>query len=239
MNRRILFAVVVASIANPGFAAEGRFDEAARHIIEQTNQFRREQHRPAVTSNDKLMATARDFAAWMASTDMYGHESDGRQPWGRAKAHGYDYCEVAENIAYAWRTTAFTSEELVKEFVEGWEHSPGHRKNMLDPELTETGVAMAQSADTGLYYAVQMFGRPRSLRIEFRIANRSGMAVKYKVGDKTYDLPPRVIMTHELCRPADVALFTADGKTGPAIQPANGERFAVFRTGSGVAFRKE
>ncbi len=35
------------------------------------------------------------------------------------------------------------------------------RKNMLAPEVTETGVAVARSGKTGRYYAVQMFGRPR------------------------------------------------------------------------------
>ena len=92
----------------------------------------------------------------MAATDMYGHEADGRQPWDRVRTQGYDYCEVAENIAYAWRTNGFSPEQLVNEFVQGWEHSPEHRKNMLNPDLTEIGVAVARSPDTGLYYAVQI-----------------------------------------------------------------------------------
>src|SRR5207244_4021613 len=48
---------------------------AARQITDRTNRFRQDQHRSAVTVNDKLTATARDFAAWMARTDMYGHEA--------------------------------------------------------------------------------------------------------------------------------------------------------------------
>jgi hypothetical protein len=98
---------------------------------------------------------------------------------------------------------------------------------MLDPDVTETGVAIARSGDTGLYYAVQLFGRPKSLRIEFRVANRTGVAVRYKVGDKTYDLPPRVVMTHELCRPSEVTLLAADGATVATTHPANGDKFAV------------
>jgi uncharacterized protein YkwD len=43
--------------------------------------------------------------------------------------------------------------------VEGWKRSPGHRRNLLAREATQTGVAVARS-DQGYYYAVQLFGRP-------------------------------------------------------------------------------
>ncbi len=228
-------------LAVPAVHAAGPdLDLAARQIIDRTNQFRKDQNRTPVTVNSQLAATARDFAAWMASTDLYGHEADGRQPWDRAKAQGYDACEVAENIAYAWRTDGFSTDELVKEFVGGWEKSPGHRKNMLDPDVTETGVAVARSADTGLYYAVQVFGRPKSLRIEFRVTNRAGVSVKYKVGDKAYDLAPRVVMTHELCRSAEVMLLAADGSAAATVRPANSEMYAVTANADGkVTLKKE
>jgi hypothetical protein len=192
-----------------------------------------------VTDNDKLTATARAFAGWMAATDFYGHEADGRQPWDRAKAHGYDYCEVAENIAYAWRTTGFGTDDLVKEFVDGWKNSPGHRRNMLDPDVTETGVAVARSADTGIYYAVQLFGRPKSLEIDFKITNRSGTAVRYKVADKVYDLPPRTIMTHEACKPVEVTLLAADGSAAATVKPGKGDRYAVTGVNGTVNLVKE
>jgi uncharacterized protein YkwD len=214
-------------------------DQVARQIVDRTNRFRQEQQRPPLTVNDKLAATARAFAAWMAATDMYGHEADGRQPADRAKAHGYDYCLVAENIAYAWRTMGFTTEELVAQFVGGWEKSPGHRKNMLDPDMTETGVGVARSADTGLYYAVQLFGRPKALKIEFRVTNRAGVAVKYKVGDQVYESQPRTIMTHEVCRPEEVALLTGNGTAAATVRPANGERYTIVRTDGRPTLAKE
>ncbi|HEX4590793.1 MAG TPA: CAP domain-containing protein [Gemmataceae bacterium] len=229
MLRRIALVLVAVLVVSAARGAEPDFDRVARLIVERTNQFRADNHRPPLTVNAQLMATAREFADWMAATDLYSHEADGRQPWDRAKAKGYEYCEVAENIAYAWRSNGFSADDLLKEFVEGWEKSPPHRKNMLDPDLTEIGVAVARSPDTGLYYAVQDFGRPRSLRIEFRVVNQAGVAVRYKVGDKTYDLQPRVVMTHELCRPAELTLLATDGSTAATARPANGERFVVTR----------
>ncbi len=238
MPSRRVAILLLAALTAP--AAHGQappagpdLDQTARLIIDRTNRFRQDQHRSPVTVNEQLSAAARDFAAWMAATDLYGHEADGRHPWDRARAHGYDYCLVAENIAYVWRSAAFSTDALAAEFVQGWEKSPGHRKNMLDPDVTETGVGVARSADTGLYYAVQLFGRPKALRIEFQITNRAGAAVKYKVGDQTYDLQPRTIMTHELCRPADVAVLAADGSVAATVKPANGERYAVTGAADG------
>ena len=86
--------------------------------------------------------TAQAFADYMARTDRYGHTADGNQPSDRAKARGYDYCIVLENIAYAFNSEGFTGEKLAGQFVTGWQNSPGHRRNMLDPDVTETGVAV-------------------------------------------------------------------------------------------------
>jgi|SRR6516165_1239254 hypothetical protein len=48
--------------------------------------------------------------------------------------------------------------------------SPEHRKNMLDPDLDDLGVGVAQSAKTGRYYAESC--RPPELT--FRLSGASG-----------------------------------------------------------------
>ena len=50
---------------------------------------------------------------------------------------------------------------------DGWTTSPPHRRNLLDGELTEVGIATAYSARSDRYYAVQLFGRPRSMATRF------------------------------------------------------------------------
>jgi uncharacterized protein YkwD len=117
-----------------------------------------------VTANPVLARTVRDFVDFMARTDRYGHEADGKQPADRARGHGYDYCLVSENIAYQYNSAGFRTAALARDFVEGWKHSPQHRKNMLEPAATQTAVAVARSEKSGRYYAVQMFGRPKSER---------------------------------------------------------------------------
>ncbi|MBN9119626.1 MAG: CAP domain-containing protein, partial [Planctomycetes bacterium] len=208
-------------------------------IVDRTNAFRKGEGRAPVATNADLAAAARYFADYMAANDEYGHTADGKGPGDRAKAHGYEYCIVLENIAYAFDSRGFDTGPLADEFFNGWKASPGHRKNMLDPDVTETAVAVARSAKTGYYYAVQMFGRPRSLAIEFKIENRSGEPVRYAVGGRTFELPPRVTRTHTRCRPAEVTFRWPGKEAGTAVKPANGDRFAVTKDGAAFAVKKE
>ncbi len=184
----------------------------SQSIVERTNAFRKERGLGPAAVDDKLTAAAEAFAAYMAREDRYGHTADGDRPAGRAKAHGYTYCIVLENIAYAFDPAGFTAEKLADQFVTGWKESPGHRKNMLDPDVTETGVAVGRSKKTGYYYAVQMFGRPKSAAIEFEVENRADEAFDYVLGGRNYSLPPKYTRTHTVCRPSrtDSSLWTAE-----------------------------
>src|SRR4051794_24938878 len=102
-----------------------------RFLVDKTNDFREEEGRPRVAVNPKLTETARAFADYMARTGRYGHTADGSRPADRAARHGYEFCVIAENIAYAFDSDGYTTVELGTTFVEGWKHSPGHRRNML------------------------------------------------------------------------------------------------------------
>jgi hypothetical protein len=193
-----------------------------------------------VKANAKLVATAQYFAGYMAQTTEYGHTADGKRPSQRVKDHGYDYCIVAENIAYVYDSRGFATEQLAEKLFEGWKHSPEHRKNMLDPDVTDIAVAVAHSDKNGYYYADQLFGRPKSLAIKFRIENRSGEAVSYTVGGKTFELPPRMIRTHTRCRPGEVKfLWPGDDKPDAAVTPKGGERYDVTKEGGRFALKKE
>jgi uncharacterized protein YkwD len=149
--------------AGSAFAQRVDIPQAERLVVEQTNRFRHEQGLAPVKPDRGLEKAAHEFADYMARTGRYGHEADGRKPGDRARAAGYDYCLVAENIAYVYNSRGFRLPELVSEFVEGWKNSPQHRHNMLEPSADDTAVAVARSERSGRYYAVQMFGRAKSV----------------------------------------------------------------------------
>ncbi len=217
---------------HPTATQETRRSDAQRAvdlIVQQTNQFRAEHGRDALQADPDLAEAAQSFAEYMARTNRYGHNADGKTPAQRVRQAGYAYCVVAENIAYQYDSTGFTTRGLADAFVDGWQQSPEHRRNMLDRDVTEIGVGLAQSEDTGYWYAVQNFGRPRSMRIEFEIANESGVTVNYTIADRSFTLPPRYSRTHQICRPSQVTFQLPGSEGGRTLteQPTTGDKYVI------------
>jgi uncharacterized protein YkwD len=159
----LFFALATSVAAAPPPVFEP--DEPDLAAVEQsafdsTNALRETQNLPPLIPDKLLAATAKRFATYMARSGLYGHEADGKTPGRRLQSAGYQYCFVAENIAYAFNTRGYTTAALARTFVEGWKNSPGHRRNMVEPEATNLGVGIAHSPETGIYYAVQMYTRP-------------------------------------------------------------------------------
>jgi uncharacterized protein YkwD len=210
---------------------------AAELVIDLTNEFRAQERLAKLAPNAQLNEAARAFADFMARTGKYGHAADGSQPAERAKRHGYDACIVAENIAYLYSSTGFTTQALAQGFTQGWMDSPSHRKNMLDADVTESAVAIAQARESGHYYAVQLFGRQGSEAVRFEITNRSTALVQYRLRERAFSLPPRHTRTHRECRRASV---TFQLQVEESVQPQNGERYAIVPDSAGrLALRRE
>ena len=235
--RNLAFAVA-AALAHAAHA-QPELSRVERTIVAEVNRFREEQGLAALKAQASLEDSAARFAEYMARTDKYGHEADGRTPAQRASAHGYDYCLLSENIAYQYSSADFGTAELARRLVEGWKASPGHRRNMLERDALDTAVAVARGAKSGRYYAVQLFGRPRSASIEFRVTNRSREAARYRVAAEEFALSPGGIRIHTRCGPDAVALTGRDADTERVI-PAHGDRLTIApRAGRGVMLRRE
>jgi uncharacterized protein YkwD len=236
----LLAGLIVAPV--PAIAQDGQkttgpdLRRVSERILAETNRFRADNKRAALKVNEDLAKTSRYFADFMARTDKYGHTADGNEPWERAKKNGYDYCLVLENIAYQFSSEDFATADLATRFVEAWKKSPGHRKNMLDPDVTETDVAVAHAEKSGRYYAVQMFGRPRSAAIVFKLTNSAGTTVTYTLDGKEYTVKPRFTITHEVCRPPELKLSKSNGETaseGEPFHPRDGDRLVIHKSPSG------
>jgi uncharacterized protein YkwD len=222
----VLWVAVLSVACGTAAAADPDLDQVEQWIVEQTNQLRRSHELAATAENLRLQAAARAFARFMARSGQYGHEADGRQPVQRTRAAGYDECQVAENLAFQQSSAGFGTQELAEGFFEGWRNSPGHRRNMLEGDATETAVAIARS-ERGRYYAVQLFGRPASQSIRFEIGNRGPQAVRYELDGKPFELPPRSTRTHLQCGAPALSL-RLPGSAAPAlIHPAAGDRLRV------------
>lgn len=217
----------------PGEKRAADLEAAAAQVLVGANTERRKAGAGDLAVNRALAEAAQAFAVFMATTDRYGHESDGRQLRDRVEQAGYVPCIAAENLAYQFLSTGFSTAELAQMLVEGWMDSRGHRANLLNPDVTETGVGLARSQSTGRYYAVQMFGRPRALEVHFEIHNGSGSVVTYRLGGQEQSLPPATTVTHSQCTPGRV-VFDWPGSQPPSTVAADDDaRLEIVRTARG------
>jgi uncharacterized protein YkwD len=193
-------------------------------VLEQINSYRSRQMRPAVVVNPELQAAAQSFAEHMARTAVFSHTADGRQPSMRASQAGYESMMVTENIAYQGPTG-----NLSQSLVNMWIGSPSHHANLMRPDLTETGVGVAQSPYNGQFYAVQLFGRPAARRFQVQVRNTTREVQTYKVGRHEYSLGPNMVRTHSLGRRTEVALAAA-GNAEDAVRADSSGKFDIRET---------
>ncbi len=102
-----------------------------------------------------------------------------------------------------------TAESLIDVFVQGGIDSPPHRESMLAEFITHTGVVVATTDDV-TYYAVQMFGRPKSAAYQLKLTNTSGetktVVVRSHDQRDEAELQPRMILKMTRCIPTDVSM---------------------------------
>lgn len=130
----------------PGSGSNARTYE--QEVIRLTNNERAAGGCGPLTNNDKLHAAALGHSTDMANNDYFSHTGrDGSSMSDRIDRQGYQWRSLAENIAAGYR-----SPEAV---VDGWMNSSGHRRNIMNCNLTEIGVGFHN------YYWTQNFGTPR------------------------------------------------------------------------------
>jgi uncharacterized protein YkwD len=134
-------------------AAAGRYGATVSRIFDLINAERRHQGLPALVFNAQLDQMANIQAQNMAHFQKMAHvipEASLPTMGDRARHVGYPFGRLAENVALG-----YPDAETV---VQGWMTSKGHRANILNPDVVETGIAIARSSNGGLYYC-QVFGR--------------------------------------------------------------------------------
>ncbi len=106
-----------------------------------------------VTRSATLEGSAQAYAQDMASRDFFGHrDPDGRSSLDRIRATGYLDVECSCKWTYATGENLARGQRSAAQVVTDWLASPSHRKNIVHPAFTETGVGFADG------YWVQHFG---------------------------------------------------------------------------------
>jgi uncharacterized protein YkwD len=103
----------------------------------------------------QLESAAQAHSAAMADNDFFDHTGvDGSSPGDRITAAGYQWRTYGENIAAGYGDAQAA--------MEAWIGSSGHCANLMNPNFTEMGAAMASGGNSayGIYWT-QDFAAPR------------------------------------------------------------------------------
>jgi uncharacterized protein YkwD len=159
VNQFGLLTVLLVVVTGAPLEAQTRDATLAAPSVEQAvhdavNEARRAEGLPPLNADEDLARIARDHSCAMARQGFFDHQSPGGETMGdRIRKAGKRYASVAENIA------RIESRDPAARAVAGWLKSPGHRKNMMAPAFTHTGVGACRAGRT--VYFTQLFLRPR------------------------------------------------------------------------------
>ncbi len=140
----LAFAAALTCFATQSHAANtcavpGNADALASAIANGVNQMRAANGLRQLRYNPTLGRAALAHACDMEVNSFFDHHgSNGSNHHQRIAQAGYRDCLSAENLAWGYPDP--------NQIVTGWMGSPGHRFNMLHPDVREMGVAVAQGA---------------------------------------------------------------------------------------------
>jgi uncharacterized protein YkwD len=121
-----------------GMAVPGAQVDTAQ-AISVVSQYRGANGLGPLAYDPELNRLAAQQAQAMARAGKMGHNVDGALD-SRARRAGYPYARIAENIA--------AGHDSLADVFAGWRDSSGHRKNMLMPEASRMGIAVAQAPNS-------------------------------------------------------------------------------------------
>jgi uncharacterized protein YkwD len=121
--------------------------DIAQRVLELSNAERSRVGAPPLSLHPQLTAAAQHHTNLMVQHNQMTHQLPGEPGLGdRISQAGYQWGGVAENVAQG--------QSSPEEVVSTWMNSPGHRENLLNPELQHLGVGYANN------FWTQKFARP-------------------------------------------------------------------------------
>ena len=136
-------APAAAAAAPAQVTSEGA--QYANTVLNKVNELRSKLGLQPVTRFQELDAVAQDWSEQQAAANNMSHRPDFTSVYPKGWTTG------SENVA--WRTAGGDTGALI---FDQWLNSPGHYKNMTDPNVNSIGIGFPQTSD-GKWYATQNF----------------------------------------------------------------------------------
>jgi len=146
---KLLLAAAFFFFSSTSVLAQLQRNDSERQLFESVNRERTSQGLTTLQWDVNLFKAARKHALLMLNLNMLEHQLPNEPNLeARLSEAGARFAVIAENIAIGPNP---------ENIHNGWMHSPGHRKNILDPRLTSIGIAVVRGP--GGLYAVQDFSQ--------------------------------------------------------------------------------
>ena len=152
-------------------------------VLNKVNELRSGLGLQPVTRYQELDAVAQDWSEQQAAANNMSHRPDFTSVYPKGWTTG------SENVA--WRTAGGDTGALI---FDQWLNSPGHYKNMTDPNVNSIGIGFAQTSD-GRWYATQNFAAYNVSNSTLTpstttTTNTTTTTTKSNTPPKTTDTPP-------------------------------------------------
>ena len=142
-----LFSGCSVTFVSPEYAAKPVQKLDPEKALAEVNAFRTKNGRSAVVLDARLSQAAAVQSKAQAGRSSIGHYgSDGSKPMQRAARAGFHAKLASENVA--------SGQKSFSDAMRSWEGSSGHRENLLRPEVTAIGVAMAKNGSGRPYWTL-------------------------------------------------------------------------------------
>lgn len=132
-----------------GAEAQGGASSPAGQLLTLANQSRAQMGAGPLRWDAALAAAAMRHCQRMVQTNALSHQFGGEPDLSqRTSAEGAHFDLIEENIAVGPYPAGIH---------DGWMHSPGHRRNLLNPDVDRVGIAVIAAG--GMLYAVADYSR--------------------------------------------------------------------------------
>ncbi len=134
-------------LVSPEYAARPVQPLDPEAALAAVNAFRTENGLKPLVLDARLSRAAATQSKTQAGRSSIGHYgSDGSTPMDRAERAGFDAKIASENVA--------SGQKSFSDVLRFWKQSSGHRTNLLRPNVTAAGVAMAKNKNGRAYWTL-------------------------------------------------------------------------------------
>jgi uncharacterized protein YkwD len=174
--------------AQSALTLENNLTVAEQYLLAAANEARANQGLSPLRFDPVLAEASAVHAREMANHDAISHQFDGEPELAtRAANAGVHFSEIAENVGEA------PTSPIIHDL---WMHSPGHRANLLDPNVDSIGIAVI-SRDNQLYAVEDFASSVQTLTLNQQEHTVAGVLSKtgMKVAETTNDARQTCMMT--------------------------------------------